>query len=418
MALIDSRRACIGTILFLLASRGVAQEPADLTAVLTQIEGQVTLSSESRAEFSSVRPAAQRQVIRRGERIHVPAGAQVTLICSLERLVSLAGPQDWVLDEATCGRGRLLPEASYRSSTSYAGRILPRNGALLLELETRSVDVGPGPFLLSPRNTAMMEPRPRLVWTQVSDAAEYEITLRGAVETSIRLAADDLHCGRGSGPWHDLDVCSWAPSGQWPALEPENPVFLSFGSRQSLAAPWRQAPAGYEIHLLSVNDQRKVQESLRRIDALPMDKASRLLLTAGAYAQGGLYADAIATYDEALQAQEIPEVRVTLGDLYLTNGLIALAEREYRQIPAGAPDPAAQAAAELGLGYAAYFRNRFSEARAHFECAGALYDSLGLPVEAEAARAAAACARRGSGASVPDGVLQAGGFRAAPASLK
>ncbi len=390
MALIDSRRACIGILLFLLASQGAAQKPAELTAILTRIEGQVTLSAESRAEFRSVRRAAQRQILGRGEVVHVPTGAQATLICSAERLVSLTGPRDWVLDATSCGQGVPLPESSYRNLASYAGRILPRNGALLLELETRNVEAGLGPILLSPRNTAVMDANPRLVWTRVPAAIEYEIKIRGPVGTSIRLAAADLPCGHGSGPWHDLEVCSWAPSGKWPALEPERPVFLEFGSRQALMAPLRQVREVYQIHLLAIDDQRSVREGLRQISMLPVDKASRLLLTAGAYAQGGLYADAIATYDEALQAQEIPEARVTLGDLYLTVGLTSLAGREYRQVLAGAPAPAALAAAELGLGQVAYCRKLFGDARAHFERARGLYAKLGLPTEAEEAQAAAA----------------------------
>ncbi|MFY9823691.1 MAG: tetratricopeptide repeat protein [Thermoanaerobaculia bacterium] len=396
MALIDPRRALIGTILFLLASQGAAQKSADLTAILTQIEGQVTVSSASssasREEFRSVRRASQRQILRRGEVVHVPSGAQAALICSTETLVSLTGPRDWILDATACGQGLPLPESSYRNLASYAGRILPRNGALLLELETRNGEVGLGPILLSPRNTAVMDACPLLVWTRVSDAAEYEIEVRGPVATSIRLAAGDLHCGHGSGPWHDLDVCSWVPSGKWPALVPETPVFLRFGSRQALTASLRQVREVYQIHRLPVNDQRSVQEVLRQIAGLPLDKASRLLLTAGAYAQGGLYADAITSYSEALQAKEMPEARVTLGDLYLAIGLTALADREYRQVLAGAPDAAAQAAAELGLGQAAYSRKLFSDARAHFERAHELYTTLDLPAEAEAARAAAAIA--------------------------
>jgi hypothetical protein len=393
MALIDTRQARIGVILFLLASSGAAQKPGDLTAVLTQIDGQVTLSSESGAEFRSVRRAAQRQVIRRGEVVHVPAGAQVTLVCSTETLVSLTGPRDWGLDATACGRGLRLPESSFRNLTSYAGRILPKKGVLLLELEIRHVELGLGAILLSPRNTAVKDAHPRLIWTQVPNAIEYEIKLRGPVETSIQLTAADFHCGRGSGPWHDLDVCSWAPSVKWPALEPEQPVFLEFGSRQSSAASLHQVRERYQIHLLSVNDQRSVEEGLRQIAMLPVDKASRLLLTAGAYAQGGLYADAIATYDEALQAQEMPEARVTLGDLYMTLGLTALADREYRQVLAGTPGPAVQAAAELGLGQVAYFRKLFGDAQAHFERARKLYAAFGLSTEAEDARAAAAQAQ-------------------------
>ena len=331
----------------------------------------------------------------------MPAGAQATLICSTETLVSLTGPRDWVLDATACERGLPLPESSYRNLASYAGRILPKNGGLLLELETRDGEMGLGPILLSPRNTAVMDSHPRLVWTQVPDAIGYEIELRGPIGTSIRLAAADLHCGHGSGSWHDLDVCSWAAAGKWPALEPERPVFLKLGFRQALAAPLHQVREAYQVHLLSVNDQRNVQERLRQIATLPVDKASRLLLAAGAYAQYELYADAITAYDEALQAQEMPEARVTLGDLYLTIGLTALADREYRQVLVGTPDPAAQAAAELGLGQAACFRKNFGDGRTHFERARELYAKLGLPAEAEDAREAAARAQAHSGNDSP-----------------
>ncbi|HYU31463.1 MAG TPA: tetratricopeptide repeat protein [Thermoanaerobaculia bacterium] len=388
-------------ILFLLASPGAAQKPADLTAVMTRIEGQVTLSPEGREQFRSVRRAALRQVIRRGENVHLPAGARVELICSTENLVSLNGPMDWVLDATACGRGLVLPESSYQNSVPHAGRLLPRNGALLLEFETRNGDGNLGPVLLSPRNTAVLDPRPVLVWTRVPDAIEYEIALRGPVAASIHVAAEDLHCGHGSGPWHDLDICSWAPSGKWPSLEPEKSVSLRIGYRQALAASLREAREVYEIHLFSVNDQSIVQERLRRIATLPMDKASRLLLAAGAYAQGGLYADAIAAYDEALKDQEVPEARVTLGDLYLTIGLTALADREYRQVLAGTPDLAAQAAAELGLGQVAYIRKLFSDARARFEHARDLYATLGLSAEAEEAREAAVLVQDQSGNDLP-----------------
>lgn len=218
---------------------------------------------------------------------------------------------------------------------------------------------------------------------------------------SIRLTADDIHCGPGLGPWHDLDVCSWLPSGKWPAMEPGKPLFLKFGSRETVRAPLRQSQEVYKINLLPADERLGVQEALRQIAALPVDKASRLLLDAGTYARHGLYTDAIASYDEALRAQEFPEARVTLGDLYLTAGLTALADREYRQVQADAPSPTVRAAAELGLGRVAYLRKLFADARAHFECAGDLYAELGLSSEAEDARAAAASLQTPGGNDSP-----------------
>jgi hypothetical protein len=401
MALSESRRAWIGTILFLLANPAAAQKPADLTAVLARVEGQVTLSSDTRAQFRSIRPAAQRQVIRRGETVHVPSGASLDLICSTDTLVSLKGPMDWVFDATACGRGLVLPESSYQNLAPHAGRLLSRRGVLLLEFETRNWDGEPGPILLSPRDTAVTNSRPALVWTRVPGAVEYEIALRGPVSASIRVAAGDLRCGRDLAPWHDLEVCSWSPSEKWPSLEPGKAVSLKLGDRQTLTAPLRQANSVSELRLLSVSEQNAVQESVGQIATLSIDKATRLLLTAGVYVQGGLYSDAIATYDEALRAQEAPEARVTLGDLYLAGGLTVLAGREYRQVLEGSPDPAVRAAAELGLGFVAYFRKRFSDAQAHFERAREIYATAGLPVEAEEAGAAALRAQAPTGNAPP-----------------
>jgi hypothetical protein len=399
-----SHYARIRAILCLLAGLGAAGQdavgqsaakgPSDLTGLLTQIDGPVTLSSGGREEFRSVRRAAQRQAVRRGEVVHVPADARAVVICSTEALVNLAGPRDWVLDAPGCGRGAPLPVGSYRSLASFAGRLLPRDGALLLELETREVEVGPGPVLLSPRNTAVMEARPRLVWTRVEDAVEYGIAVRGAaVGASIQLAADEVRCGPGSGPWQDLDVCSWVPTGKWPALEPGRPVWLRLRSRQARTAPWREARQVYRVQLLPPGERQAVEERLRQLSALPLQRASGLLLAAGAYARAGLVGDAVAAYDEELRVLEVPEARVTLGDIYSTLGLTALAEGQYRKVLADAADPAARAAAELGLGQAAYRRTRYGESGSHFERARELYAALGLVAEAEQAQTAAGRAR-------------------------
>lgn len=402
MAVIGTRCASIGALLSLLAGQGAAQRPSELTAILTQVNGLVTLSPASReGVVLPVRRAAQRQILGQGEVVHVPTGTWATVVCSTEALVSLTGPRDWALDAAACGRGVRLPVSSYRSLASFVGRILPRSGALLLELETRNVDIGPGPVLLSPRDTVVMETHPRLVWTRLAEAAEYEITIRGPVGAAIRLAAGDLGCGRGTGPWRDLEVCSWAPSGRWPALEPGRPVFLKLGFRAAARASLRQAPEVCKVQLLDPGERPRVEEELRQVSALSIDSASRLLLAAGVYARAGLHADAIVAYDAALQAQEMPEARVTLGDLFSTLGLTVLAERQYRKVLDGAPDRAPQAAAELGLGQVTYLRTLYGDARSHFERARELYSALGLVVEAEAARAAAARAQAAAAGRPP-----------------
>jgi hypothetical protein len=398
MALSEIRSARLGLVLSLLVSPAAAQKASDLTAVLTQVEGQVTLSKEARGAFPLLRPAAQLQVIQKGETIHVLAGAWVNLICSTETLVSLEGPTDWVLNAEACARGTTLPESSYASMAPRAGRLLPKNGALLLEFDTRTGDQNPL-VLLHPRKTALREPRPLFVWTRVPDAFEYEIQLRGAVAVSIHVPAATVPCGPGAGPWHDLDVCTWTPSTQWPSLEPENPVSFKLGYRKTSIDSLRLVREVYTVHFLSDNDRKAVDERLRKINASDLDDASRLLLSAGIYAQSGLGSDAITAYDAALRVREVAEARVALGDLYLSLGLTDLAEREYRKVVAEASASPAEPAAELGLGQSAYRRKSFDEAEAHFLRAHALYAALDLAAEAAEAQAAATRVQAEGGSS-------------------
>lgn len=312
------------------------------------------------------------------------------LLCSNDGWVTLTGPKDWTPDPAACGPGH-APAGSYLSLTAPGGRIrTASDGSMMTELDTRApAEEIFVPRLLSPRHTQVEDPRPLLVWSQNPRAAEYEVVVEGPEGFSVPVAASDVRCQEGTGPWKGTVTCSWQIPSSSPELPPEKEVFLRIGSRRSLLATASSARKAIPAELLSSPRRSEIRKHIASLQSLPLDRASRLLLEAGTYAQYKLYPQALEQYSAALEIGDFPAARAALADLYLRIDLPDFAEREYRRLLAASRDPLATAAAELGLGWVAYARQSDAEAQAHFATAQKLYASRGLTREAEEAGAAA-----------------------------
>jgi hypothetical protein len=361
----------------------------EMTAVLTELKGTVTVSETSPVRGRAIPPrrAQVLQIVGMGDEIHVSTGAGASFVCSSDQWVELPENQEQRLTEKLCRNGKPLPVGTYRRLAPAAGRMASLKGVNVLEGETRGPeDEAFGvPHLLSPRNTSVLDGRPIIQWTQVQEAVDYEIKLTGPAPFWLRLDAGQVSCEERLG---DVAVCSvpWPPQAQ--DLPAGTTSFLSVGARLGLAAPLREEPEPRRIQRLSKEKAEKIRSQLDSLSALPLDDATRLLLEADLYARGGLLADAIPAYRKALTLQNAPEVRVTLGDAYLKTGLLRLAARSYKEVLDGKPSPAVRAACELGLGRIEYIRNNFEQAACHLRKARDLYRSLGLKEEAALAERA------------------------------
>jgi hypothetical protein len=366
--------------------------PEDLTAVLTQFQGNVTVTEAAprrgRAAFPVPRPVRFLQIVGSGDALHVPTGAGAGFVCSTDRWVDLPGGKDQPLTQALCRAGKPLPPGTYRRLAPAAGRMVSLKRALVLEGETRGnedEDFGV-PILLSPRRTAVLGPRPSILWTQVPDATEYELEMMGTARFRLGLDAAKVACGGYEG---EVAVCS----SPYPAQAPDLPAgaisFLRIGARRGLATPLRTEAEPSRIQRLSTQKAEEVRAGLESSRNLPLDEAARQLLEADLYAREGLFADAIVAYGKASNLRDAPEIRVTLGDAYLQVGLFRLAARTYQDVLDKAPSLAIQAAAEMGLGKIEYARRHLERAACHFRKARDLYRSLGLKEDAEVADRAA-----------------------------
>ena len=383
------RPASVFLMAILLAG---AVRGADLTAVLSQVEGNVTVQEEAPRRRSpdsgaSVRQARFLQVVRMGDEVRVPAEAGAGLVCSNDRWIALPPGVESRLTPDLCLKGKALPPGTYRKLAPVGGRFQSIEGALVLERNTRAPedeDFG-APILLSPRNTSLLDARPEIVWTFVQGAIEYEIDWVGSKSFRLRLDASETLCNRSGDDWGETKVCSLP----WPDSIPDLPsgetVFLSIGARHGLASPLRKESESSRIQRLTEERTEEVRSSLELLKDLPLETEARQLLEADVYARAGVLSEAIPVYRRMLVLRDSAESRITLGDACFAVGLLRLAARHYQGSADRSQETGIRAAAEFGLGRVEYAYHRYELAVEHFRRSKELYVSIGSNYESSSA---------------------------------
>ena len=204
---------CVFLLVFATTlAAGASPKRAELTAVFTQVQGNVVVTESApptrgRPEALPARHAQFLQIVKSGDRLNLPAGAGAVLFCSSDRQIELAGGTELLLTDDLCRQGKPLPPRSYERLAPTAGRMRSLAGAFVLEQETRG-DESEGfavPVVLSPRNTKIREARPTIQWTRVSEATDYEIEITGPRPVRLRFDASEVNCTE---TWGEVTICS------------------------------------------------------------------------------------------------------------------------------------------------------------------------------------------------------------------
>jgi hypothetical protein len=356
----------------------------ELTGIITQVDGAVQLAGPG---VNDLPMASLWQVIRAKVTVRVPEGGAVGVVCSNRRFVRLRGPASWSLTEAVCVAGRELTPGEYALVVPQAGRFKVVSGLLSLEREIR-VAAGDDPLapkLLSPRNTVLRSPRPAVSWLRLTAAVEYRVEWSGRrAGYDTRLVVGDVACAADR---DGVDVCSLPWPSDRPDLAPDETFFLRIAARGGIAEPWHWTDP-VEVRTPRVSATATLESRLLDLENLGLEGPALDIARAGLLAQGEVYADAAEAYRRALAAAPTPELRVTLGDVYLAMGLLQFAEPRYREA-ARDGGPSVQAAAAFGLGRIEYARARYREAAMDFRQAQNLFAGQKLGEEEMAARRAA-----------------------------
>lgn len=395
------RSASVFWVAILLAG---AVHAADLTAVLSQVEGNVTVKEEAPRQRSSnagvpIRQARFLQIVRTGDEIHVPAEAGAGLVCSNDRWITLPQGMDSRMTRDLCLKGKPLPPGTYKKLAPVGGRFQSIEGAFVLGRSPRVPGFGV-PTLLSPRNTSLLEGRPGIVWTPVQGATEYEIDVQGSHSFRLRLDASETPCNRSGGDWGEEKVCSIP----WPDSVPDLPrgetFSVSVGAFHSLASPPLKELEPNWVRRLTEERAEEVRSGLEILKDLPLEGEAHQLLEAEIYTRTAVFSKAISAYRQALAYKGAPESRIALGDTYVAVGLFRQAVRIYQAALDSSPQTEIQAAAELGLGKVEHSCRNYEQAIPHFQRARDLYASIRLETEAEAA--SRALAESVSASKLPD----------------
>ena len=378
---------CRALLVAAILSHWPLQHPAladTLSAVITEVDGSVTAVTE--ASEGEIHRVYRRDVLNEGTGIRVPSGGRLGLVCSTDDWVELTGPLEWQLTTEQCEAGRKLP-GTYRGVAPSGARARTKGAVLVAERPIQKTD-GEA-TVLSPRQTALRDPRPDLRWCLVPGAVEYEIDLTGLAGRK-RVTASEAHCQT------DQDcvtggACMLRFPEEHPGLESARTYAINVGYRKGPGERLIMGDTAQELQLLSPEEIRRVDESLAAIQALPMGEAARALLEAGILAEHRLVGEAIGAYRRASSEEGCgPDAYLGLGDLYLDSGLYFLALQSYKAALVKSEGAAAQASALFGMGRLFAARGVYKTALKHLRRAADLYGEAGLIPEREAAARAVA----------------------------
>lgn len=368
-------------------------------AVVVEIDGGATVLEDSGGAGA---PAPRRlqalDLVGSGNTVALQAGQRIALLCSTERLVRVDGPARWRLDDGSCGQGRRQPPGTFDGVVPERGRLVRFGDVLALEMTTRDEHRTGVPVLLAPRNTAVLDPAPDLVWTAVPGAVKYRVEVMSLATLdgkTVEVEPGEAGCGEGLESWPGIEVCSLPWSSLASSAEPPGgTVSLTVGAQVAMGGPLRSEDHRPRIHWLTAAKRRQLEER-RALARGQEDPFLRATLEARAVLELELYEEARRRLLEALAVRSVPALRVSLGDLYMEIGLPARAMESYRGAAETATGAAVRGAAEYGLGRASYAMSRYGQAREHFERAADHFGRAGLtPERTAAARSAAHTADR------------------------
>jgi len=321
--------------------------PPVLPNLLVQAEGDVWLR---RAGWIDFLPAGFGVAVGPGDLVRVAEGGSAAVFCG---------------DESTweAGPASLAADGLEHGVPCQAGRP-PRPWADVAAL--RGEEDNLSPFVLHPRNTALLTPRPLLSWHPLPDVEAYTIT----------LLSDD---GQDRAPVQATGGETDWPE-EWPPLEPGATYVLVVEGDGRRSDESSAGHAGLGFWLLPAEEAEAVQAMEARLRGQPLSSTAADLLVAELYLDHGLRAEAARLLAALTANDDTPAVWLALGQVSLETGLAAEAQASFEQALQGAQTAGeleAEAAAEVGLGLAARLLNNPEVAGKHLQAARALYEQIG-----------------------------------------
>ena len=328
-------------------------QPTDITSeallpnLLVQVEGNVLLRRSGWVDFV---PVGFGTVISPGDLLRVGDGAVAKVFCGAD---------------GTWNRGTnsLAADGAEHGVPCTTGRP-PRPWLDVVAL--RAEPNASIPYIISPRNTALLSNQPLLRWHSLEGVELYTVSVVG--DDGYTRSAKEV----------SESHLEWPAD--WPPIQPEANyvVVIEGGDKRSDAGT--QGNVGLGFWLLPEKEAAVVREKEAILRSVGLEPPAVDLLIAEIYTYYSLQAEAVRLLESLAAGQNAASVWLSLGQAYLDMGLAVQASTAFEEALASAQqmgEREAEAAALVGAGLASRYMNDESAGRASLEAAQTLYEQIG-----------------------------------------
>jgi hypothetical protein len=314
---------------------------AAMPSLLVGLEGEVVLR---RLDWYDFQPVYLGTELRPGDLIRVPAGGQALVLCG-DRVGTGQDP----LSTVQGGEGG-LPCRAFKPGPR--GELAPARAVSAVI-----------PYIIFPRNTRLLNPRPTLRWHTLTNVPSYMVSLIGD-----QTVLGPLEVGGGE----------LAFPTDWPSLLPGQSYRVVVEAEESSSE--EEQGAGGSFVVVEEHEATEIRALQTEVAQLSLSEVPLRLSLAHLFAARGLYGEATGMLEGVAGGSDEPAVCDLLGDLYLTVGLPQEAESWYPCAlnlfgEKGITEGQAEALAGLGLVY--HGLGNAEAARSQWEQAQGYYEALG-----------------------------------------
>lgn len=247
-----------------------------------------------RSEWRNYQRAYGGEILNSSDKLRLGQGASVKVLCNN---LSIWNPQS---------RGEFLVSQGCTSATRAVFTRPNRNRS-----GTRNANDPTIPYLISPRNTAILTPQPTLTWNAVAGATSYQVQISGPGDVKWKTEV--------SQPQVVYSESEALQGGKryWVTITADNGVSTKDNDN-----------AGFTV--LSDPDTQQVKTQISQLQQQPLSDKSKVLALAHLYRSNELNAEAIAILEKAVkEGNQTTAVYQLLGSIYQQVGLNLLAKERY-----------------------------------------------------------------------------------------
>jgi hypothetical protein len=294
--------ACYLVAILALLVVGCSMVPATPTVGAPEADPQINILfirqgevKIKRAAWKNASPTSSGTLLQSGDQIIPGDDAQASILCADLTL--------WYVPQG-------MLSSLNNGCPETLGLHLERQGSFLGDTRVSTKNLLP--YVISPRGTRILSPRPVLHWNMVPGAKSY----------TVRVEGENLE-------WQAESTDTQMVYPGYPILQPNTAYQLTVKADTGQSSA-EEGVVGLGFRLVTAREAEEMDQKVKKIQHLDLPSPDQEYAIAQLFASQGLYAEAIQALEgQARSGSSTTHSSLMLGRLYLQTGLPLLAESHY-----------------------------------------------------------------------------------------